>query len=56
MKMRQRLVSGARCAIKMRSKEPDRKKAIKLLERDLINGPLGLTLLPRARMREQGVM
>ena len=40
MKMRQRLVSGARCAIKMRSKEPDRKKAIKLLERDLINGPL----------------
>ena len=39
-KMRQRLVSAARCAIKMRSKEPDRKKAIKLLERDLINGPL----------------
>ena len=32
MKMRQRLVSGARCAIKMRSKEPDRKKAIKLLK------------------------
>ncbi len=40
LKMRQRLVGAARCAIKMHSKEPDRKKAIKLLERDLINGPL----------------
>lgn len=39
-KMRQRLVSATRCAVKMRSKEPDRKKAIELLERDLINGPL----------------
>lgn len=39
-KMRQRLVGAARSAIKMRSKEPDRKKAIKLLERDLLNGPL----------------
>ena len=39
-KMRQRLVGAARCAIKMRSKETDRKKAIKSLERDLINSPL----------------
>lgn len=38
-KMRKRLVSAARCAIRMRSKEPDRKKAVKLLERDPINGP-----------------
>ncbi len=38
-KMRKRLVSSARCAIRMRSREPDRKTAIKLLERDLINGP-----------------
>ena len=37
-KMRKRLVSAARCAIRMQSKEPDRKKAVKLLERDLING------------------
>ena len=29
MKMRKRLVSAARCAIRMRSKEPDRKKAVK---------------------------
>ena len=39
-KMRQKLVSAARCAIRMRSKESDRKNGIKLLERDLINGPL----------------
>ena len=39
LKMRQRLTSAARCAIKMRSKEPDRKKAVKLLEQDLKNGP-----------------
>ena len=39
-KMRQRLVSAARCAIKMQSKEPDRAKAIKQLEKDFINGPL----------------
>ena len=38
-KMRCRLTSAARCAIKMRSKEPDTKKAIKLFERDLQNGP-----------------
>ena len=39
MKMRKRLMSAARYAIKMRSKEVDRKKAVKLLERDLRNGP-----------------
>ncbi len=39
LRMRRRLVSAARGAIRMRSKEPDRKKAVKLLERDLINGP-----------------
>ena len=38
-KMRCRLTSAARCAIKMRSKEQDMTKAIKLLERDLQNGP-----------------
>ena len=38
-KMRKRLVSAARCAIRMRSREPDRKKAVRLLEKDLINGP-----------------
>lgn len=38
-KMRKRLVSAARCAIRMRSGEQDRKKAVKLLKRDLINGP-----------------
>ena len=38
-KMRCRLTSAARCAIKMRSKEPDVRKAIKLLEHDLQNGP-----------------
>ena len=37
-KMRCRLTSAARCAIKMRSKEPDTTKAVKLLERDLQNG------------------
>lgn len=38
-RMRKRLTSAARCAIKMRSKECDRRKAIKLLEHDLRNGP-----------------
>ena len=38
-KMRARLTSAARCAIRMRSKEPDRKKAVRQLERDLLNGP-----------------
>ncbi len=39
LKMRKKLTSAARCAIKMRSAESDRAKAVKLLERDLINGP-----------------
>lgn len=38
-KMRRRLVSAARCAIKMRSKEVDRKLGVKLLKQDLKNGP-----------------
>ena len=38
-KMRQRLVSAARCAIKMRSKDTNRKQTIKSLEKDLLNGP-----------------
>ena len=37
-KMRKRLVSSARCAIKMRSKESDRQKVLKLLKEDLQNG------------------
>ena len=37
--MRKKLTSAARCAIKMRSKEADKRKAIKLLEHDLKNGP-----------------
>lgn len=39
-KMRKHLTSAARCAIKMRSKELNRKLAIKRLERDLLSGPL----------------
>ena len=39
LKMRKRLTSAARCAIKMRSKEVDRRKGVKLLEQDLRNGP-----------------
>lgn len=38
-RMRQRLTSAARCAIKMRSREPNVAKAVKLLENDLRNGP-----------------
>ena len=38
-RMRQRLTSAARCAIKMRSKEPNTREAVQLLKRDLINGP-----------------
>ena len=38
-KMRCWLTSVAHCAIKMCSKEPDVRKAIKLLEHDLQNGP-----------------
>ena len=32
-------MSSARCAIKMRSREPDPKKALELLKKDLVNGP-----------------
>ena len=39
-KMRKRLTCAARCAIKMRSQEPDTRKAVKLLVQDLVNGPL----------------
>ena len=38
-RMRQRLTSAARCAIKMRSLEPNQKEAIKKLQADLWNGP-----------------
>ena len=38
-KMRKRPTSAARCTIKMRSQEPDRNMATRLLERDLLNGP-----------------
>ena len=38
-RMRQRLTSAARCAIKMRSQEPNKKEAIKKLQADLRNGP-----------------
>ena len=38
-KMRQRLTSAARCAIKMHSKEANQKETIKKLQRDLQNGP-----------------
>ena len=39
LQMRKKLTCAARCAIKMRSKEDDRRKAVKLLEKDLKNGP-----------------
>ncbi len=39
IKIRKKLVSGARCAIRMRSKEADTAKALKALRRDLANGP-----------------
>ena len=38
-RMRQRLVSAARCAIRMRSRESDRLLGIRLLKADLKNGP-----------------
>ena len=38
-KMRKRLVSAARCAIRMRSSEADRHDGVQLLKRDLVNGP-----------------
>ena len=40
LKMRKRLACAARSAIKSRSQEPDVKKAIKLLQQDLLNGPM----------------
>ena len=39
MKMRRWLVSAACCAIWMRSRDTDCKKAVKLLKEDLTNGP-----------------
>ena len=39
LKMRKKLVSSARCAIKMRSKEADEVKALASLKKDLFNGP-----------------
>ena len=38
MKMRRHLVSSARCAIRMRSRESDTKKALTSLRKDLANG------------------
>ena len=38
--MRKRLTAAARCAIKMRSKEPNKSQALQLLCQDLRNGPL----------------
>ena len=38
-KMRQRLTSAARCAIKMRSEEPNKTESVKKLQADLRNGP-----------------
>ena len=38
--MRKRLTSAARCAIKMRNRDPDRNVVARLLERYLLNGPL----------------
>jgi len=38
-RMRRRLTSAARCAIKMRSQEHDTTEAVRKLKRDLINGP-----------------
>ena len=40
LKIRKILVSAARCAIRMRSKEEDRAKALISLRKDLVNGPL----------------
>ncbi len=39
IKMRKRLVSAARCAIRMRSKEMNTIKALDALKKDLTNGP-----------------
>lgn len=40
LKIRKKLVSAARCAIRMRSQEVDRATALRLLQKDLVNGPL----------------
>ena len=59
LQMRKKLTSAARCAIKMRSKENDRRKGVKLLEKDLRNGPYhcfgihsGCTDLKKMRSKE----
>ena len=39
-KMQKRLTAAARCAIKMRSKHPDKRVATELLQKDLRNSPL----------------
>ena len=39
LKIRKKLVSGARCAIRMRSKEADKARALIALRKDLANGP-----------------
>ena len=38
--MRKRLTKAARCAIKMRSKDENKSRAMKMLQEDLHNGPL----------------
>ena len=38
--MRKRLTAAAHCAIKMRSEEPNKSRAVQLLWEDLQNGPL----------------
>ena len=40
LKMRKRLTSAVRSAIRMRSKEPDKKQALQSLQRDMINSPM----------------
>lgn len=39
VKIRKKLVSAARCAIRMRSEEADKVKALRSLRKDLVNGP-----------------
>ena len=38
-KMRKKLTSSARCAIKMHSKDPNRDRALQQFKSDLVNGP-----------------
>ena len=57
LKMRKRLVSAARCAIRMYSMECDKKKASAALRRDLENGPkhcLNIAALTFAKPFESG--